>query len=123
ERVRAYFAVVERATSSPTIFDAARDGAFSLDTPPTGWLNAGWVSNFTRGAGSASAAVIGDAHNDFAAQLAQSGATPTTDTRVALDFRYWGKLQMAISGVSQSFNLLAEQAGAMSRPSGGAAVT
>src|SRR5205085_2611036 len=66
--------------------------------------------------------VIGDAHNDFAAQLAQSGATPTTDTRVALDFRYWGKLQMAISGVSQSFNLLAEQTGATARPSGGAAV-
>lgn len=120
--VRAYFASVERATSTPMIFDPARDGMFDLDAPPSGWLDAGWVANFTRGSGSGATA-IGDAQAaSFAAQLAAAQTTTSaSETNFSLDFRYWGKLQMAISGASQSMNLLAETAGATAAISGGTA--
>src|SRR5438477_281776 len=49
-RVRAYFAPVDRSTSTPAAFDLARDGQFGLDSPPLGWVDAGWIQNFTRSA-------------------------------------------------------------------------
>jgi hypothetical protein len=34
QRVRAYFAPVNRATEAPTLFDPEKSGIFALDAPP-----------------------------------------------------------------------------------------
>jgi hypothetical protein len=51
-RVRAYFAPVNRATQTPTIFDAAGQLSFNLDAPPAPWISLGWIQNFQRKAAS-----------------------------------------------------------------------
>ena len=48
QRVRAYFAPVNRATESPTIFDPGKYGLFALDSPPAPWIDLGWIDNFQR---------------------------------------------------------------------------
>src|SRR3954462_9142544 len=48
QRVRAYFAPVNRATEVPTLFDPGKSGAFALDTPPAPWIDLGWIDNFQR---------------------------------------------------------------------------
>src|SRR5438067_2412814 len=101
-RVRAYFAPVDRSTSTPAAFDLARDGQFGLDSPPVGWVDAGWIQNFARSAETRMNAVRGGLKAAPIAQFrAQLGA------RVEFDFRQWGKLQMALAGGSQHMNLLA----------------
>ena len=47
-QMRAYFAPVNRATETPTIFDPGQSGAFPLDSPPAPWLDLGWIENFAR---------------------------------------------------------------------------
>ncbi len=47
-RVRAYFAPVDRETGAPTVFDAAQQGGFLLDSPPAPWVDLGWCSGFAR---------------------------------------------------------------------------
>lgn len=48
ERVRAFYAPVRRDNGTPTPFDPAAQGRFSLDAPPTGWIDLGWVHDFKR---------------------------------------------------------------------------
>jgi hypothetical protein len=114
-QMRAYFAPVNRATETPTIFDPAAAGVFPLDSPPRPWLDLGWIDEFER-------------YYDTPTDIVRSGANalPTTqfrgplEARVEFDFREWGKLQMALAGGSENMNVLAESSGATPEPSGGA---
>ncbi len=114
-QMRAYFAPVNRSTETPTIFDPGLCGLFSLDSPPSPWLDLGWVENFDR-------------WYDMPTDVVRSGARtlPATqfrgpqEARVEFDFRQWGKLQMALAGGSEHMNVLAPAAGiAAPAPSGG----
>ena len=112
--VRAYFAPVDRAIGTPTIFDPAQQGAFALDSPPTPWISLGAISGFKRSPATKLAMACGGSKgacaNQFRKQLA---------ARVEFDFREWGKLQMALAGGSQHMNVLAESVGAPAQGSGG----
>ncbi len=113
-RIRAYFAPVDRATSTPGIFDAVKSGQFALDTPPAPWLDAGWISDFRR----ASATNL----QPLTAGLkdaVQSQCRAALSATVEFNMHDWGKLQMAISSGSQHINLLVEDPAASPLPSGG----
>jgi hypothetical protein len=114
-QMRAYFAPVNRATETPTIFDPGLSGAFALDAPPEPWLDLGWVENFER-------------WYDTPTEVVRSGARmlPTSqfrgvqEARVEFVFRQWGKLQMALAGGSEHMNVLAPASMSVSpAPSGG----
>jgi hypothetical protein len=113
-QMRAYFAPVNRTTETPTIFDPAASGIFALDSPPTTWLDLGWIESFER-------------YYDTPTDVVRSGtnALPTAqfrgplEARVEFDFREWGKLQMALAGGSEHMNVLAISPGAAPEPSGG----
>ncbi len=47
-RVSAYFAPVNRTAQQATIFDAAQNGGFALNSPPSPWISLGWITGFTR---------------------------------------------------------------------------
>ena len=113
-RVRAYFAPVNRATSVPTIFDAAQSGSFSLDAPPAPWVDLGWCSGFARKAGTKVEALrLG------APATASSQVRTVVDATVSLEFESWGKLQLALASGSQQMNLLNTATGAAENGSGG----
>ena len=114
-QMRAYFAPVNRTTETPTIFDPGQSGVFALDSPPTPWLDLGWVENFVR-------------WYDTPTDVVQSGAKTLAtlqfrgplEARVEFDFRQWGKLQMALAGGSENMNVLAPASGSTAAaPSGG----
>lgn len=119
-RLRAYFAPVNRATGVPTIFDAARDGRFGLDTPPAPWLDLGWCEAFRRRSG--------EGTNSGVSPL-QAGSPAFTATQVRtlfeaiveIEFTCWGKLQMALACGSQQMNLLGPSSAAAPNGSGGIA--
>ena len=111
--VRAYFAPVNRATETGTVFDPSV--SFDLDHPPAPWVSLGLVRNFKRAAKTTMGTV-----RSGAAGLAQSQYRKLTDVRVSLDFCEWGKLQMGLAASSQHMNVL-ESAGTAPRASGGAA--
>jgi hypothetical protein len=46
--VRAYFAPVDRVHRLPTLFDPSVNGRFATNTPPTPWMDLGWIEDFTR---------------------------------------------------------------------------
>lgn len=117
-RWRAYFAPVDRATNRPTVFDPARDGGFTLDSPPAPWLDLGWVEELQRTPQTEFVPL-----NSGRKGAAQKQARARLAARVEFAFREWGKVQMALSSGSQHMNLLAEQAGAAAQPSGGIAAT
>lgn len=113
-QMRVYFAPVNRETETPTIFDPAAAGIFSLDSPPSPWLDLGWIDEFAR-------------YYDTPTDVVRSGtsALPAVqfrgplEARVEFDFREWGKLQMALAGGSEHMNVLAENTSATPEPSGG----
>jgi hypothetical protein len=113
-QIRAYFAPVNRATETPTIFDPAASGLFALDSPPVPWLDLGWIEGFER-------------YSDTPTDVVRSGtnALPGVqfrgpiEARVEFDFREWGKLQMALAGGSEHMNVLATTPSATPAPSGG----
>jgi len=117
-QMRAYFAPVNRASETPTIFDPAAAGAFPLDSPPAPWLDLGWIENFAR-------------FYDTPTDVVRSGATALPavqfrgplEARVEFDFREWGKLQMALAGGSEHMNVLATSSSAAPAPSGGTPIT
>lgn len=113
-RVRAYFAPVERTSSSPALFDPGKSGPFLLDTPPAPWIDLGWIDNFERVSHTPSETIRSGATGAAAAQF--RGAL---DARVEFDFREWGKLQMALAGGSEHMNVLAPDPNATALPSGG----
>ena len=110
-RVRAYFAPVNRATSAPTVFNLGRDGSFPLDAPPPGWLDLGSIENFSRRPGTRIQAARSGPSGGIASQFRSQ-----LEARLGFDFRDWGKLQMALAGGSEHFNVLA--ADVSSDPSG-----
>ncbi len=116
-QMRAYFAPVNRITETPNIFDPAGAGAFPLDSPPTPWLDLGWIANFERSYDTPT-----DAVRQGGKALASVQFRGPLEARVEFDFREWGKLQMALAGGSEHMNVLATGASASPAPSGGAAV-
>lgn len=101
-RVRAYFAPVARTSSTPAGFDAAAAGGFDLEQPPSPWVDLGWVDGFTRASQSAYATVHAGAPAAARSQVRQS-----LDATVALRFKSWGKLQLALCAGSDHWNVLA----------------
>jgi hypothetical protein len=114
QRVRAYFAPVNRATEVPTLFDPGKSGAFVLDTPPAPWIDLGWIDNFQRVSLTPSEPLRAGVRGAAAAQF-----RGVLDARIEFDFREWGKLQMALAGGSEHMNVLASDANAPAQPSGG----
>ena len=112
-KLRAYFAPVNRAMETGTVFDPSV--SFDLDAPPAPWVPLGEVRNFKRSAKSTMGTV-----RSGALGVAQSQYRKLTDARVSLDFCEWGKLQMALAAGSQHRNVL-EGNGTSSRASGGEA--
>ena len=117
-RVRGYFAPVNRQTEAPTIFDAAEQGHFDLDTPPTPWISLGWLQQFARKASSKNAPVLTGIP---AATLLQ--VRETVAAEVSFEFVNWTKLTMALATGSQHMNLLATRSEATPAGVGGQAVT
>lgn len=110
-RVRAYFAPVSRASSTPAGFDPALAAGFNVDAPPAPWLDLGWMDGFTRGSQSTFAAINAGAPAATHSQVRQS-----LDATVTLRFKSWGKLQLALCAGSEHLNVLAESGGAAIAP-------
>jgi hypothetical protein len=117
-RVRAYFAPVNRAAKQPTIFDPAQLGMFALDTPPSPWIDLGWITGFTRKSGTKIEPVRAGAP-----ATPQMQSRSIIDATVSLQFASWGKLQMALAAGTQQMNLLKAQSGAAAAGSGGTAIS
>jgi hypothetical protein len=114
-QMRAYFAPVTRASETPTIFDPGVSGMFELDSPPSPWLDLGWVENFARWYDTPTDVVRSGARTLPAAQF-----RGPQEARVEFDFREWGKLQMALAGGAEHMNVLAPASGSVTpAPSGG----
>ncbi len=113
-RMRAYFAPLNRNTGAPSIFDPGLYGLFLLDSPPTPWLDLGWIDSFQRFCRTTTEPLRAGP------QGAPSGLyRGPIDVRVEFEFREWGKLQMALAGGSEHMNVLASLANASPQPSGG----
>jgi hypothetical protein len=116
-KMRAYFAPIDRVAGTPTLFDPAKHGVFSLDDPPKPWIDLGWLESFEQ---------------QSETQIESVGAAPAEPTsnqfrtgrggRVEFDFREWGKLQMALAGGSEHMNVLAADPDAGAQPVGGSAL-
>ena len=113
QRVRAYFAPVDRIRNAPTVFDPAQYPEFALESPPAPWVDCGPVANFRRVASTRMTALTAGAKG-----MAQAQARGAYGAQVEFDFLQWGKLQLAISSGSQPINLLAEIANAPDTASG-----
>ena len=99
-RTRAYFAPVDRATATPTLFDAVENGSFALDTPPAPWIDLGWCRNFKRTGSAVTPLRSGAPAMTYAQVRAEAEAT------VELELATWGKLPLALTSGSQQMNLL-----------------
>jgi hypothetical protein len=113
-QIRAYFAPVDRTTEAPTVFDPGLCGIFPLDSPPSPWIDLGWIENFERFYETPTVAARSGAKALPALQF--RGAL---EARVQFDFRQWGKLQMALSCGSEHMNVLATVGSTTPSPSGG----
>jgi hypothetical protein len=114
--VRAYFAPVNRSAGLPTMFDPANLGGFSLNSPPTPWVDLGWIAKFTRKSGTKVDPLRAGAPAATVAQVRSE-----LEATVAFEFESWGKLQMALASGSQQTNLLSTAIGAAANGSGGVA--
>jgi hypothetical protein len=115
-RVRAYFAPVNRATETPTLFDPAQMGSFALNIPPAPWVDLGWCTRFVRKSGTK----ISPLRTGVPAMPSVQVRTEAEAT-VQVEFESWGKLQMSLTCGSQQMNLLGAAAAAALNGSGGAA--
>lgn len=113
-QMRAYFAPVNRANETPTVFDPGLCGMFALEQPPAPWLDLGWIDNFERWYETSTTAVRSGAKGMPAAQF--RGAL---EAGVEFEFQQWGKLQMALAGGSEHMNVLAPAGTVSPAPSGG----
>ena len=113
-RIRAYFATMNQATSTPTLFDPGKYGVFPLDQPPSPWIDLGWIDNFQRLCGTVAEPMRAGAQSAPVAQF-----RGPLDARLEFNFREWGKLQMALAGGSEHMNVLASDPNANPQPSGG----
>jgi len=101
-RVRAYFAPVNRAAQTPVLFDPSQQSGFSLDAPPSPWMDLGWIQDFARKPASKSTPLLTGIP---AAALEQ--VRETVQAQVSLQFLSWTKLTMALATGSQHMNVLA----------------
>lgn len=113
-QMRAYFAPVDRVTGATATFDPSQNGGFQLDAPPAPWIDLGWIENFQRTSTSQIEALSSGAAGAVSAQ-----ARHGLGTRVDLEFRDWGKLQMALAGGAEHMNVLATDPSASPENSGG----
>ncbi len=117
-RVRGYFAPVNRAAHTPTLFDPAQQGGFNLEAPPAPWIALGWMQGFTRRSASKTAPVLAGIP---AATLGQ--VRETLEAQVSFEFLSWTKLTMALATGSQHMNLLAPASGAAAEANGAQAAS
>ena len=115
-RVRAYFAPVNRVTATPTIFDAAQTGEFTLGMPPAPWVDLGWVTGFARKSGSKTGALLAGAP-----AVVQTQVRTEIEATLSMEFESWGKLQLAVASGSEQMNLLVTATGVAANGSGGVA--
>ena len=115
-RVRAYFAPVNRAAQQPVLFDPSQQGGFDLDSPPSPWINLGFIQNFTRKAVSKS-----DATATGIPAAPQEQFRESVGAQVSLQFLSWTKLTMALATGSQHMNLLAAATGSAAEAAGATA--
>lgn len=116
-RLRTYFAPIDRVSGTPTVFDPAKHGAFPLDDPPSPWIDLGWIENFEQ---QSETRIEGFETSRMDAGAVQFRAD--RGARVELDFREWGKLQMALAGGSEHLNVLAADPESGAQPAGGSAL-
>jgi hypothetical protein len=100
------------------LFDPAEQGGFSLDAPPAPWISLGWIQEFTRKAGSKSAAVLTGIPASVLEQVRE-----TLEAQVSLEFLSWTKLTMALATGSQHMNLLTSASGAAQAAEGAQAAS
>jgi hypothetical protein len=115
-RVRAFFAPVNRATGTPTVFDAAGMAGFQVDSPVDPWIDLGWGNGFARRSGTKVGALVSGAPGMVTGQVRTE-----VEAEVRLEFESWGKVQLALTSGSQQMNVLGVAAGASANGSGGAA--
>ena len=118
QRVRAYFAPVNRAAMTPAVFDPSVSGRFTLDAPPAPWIDLGWIEDFTRKSLSKTAGLVTGSPG-----VTQFQVKETLDASVSFCFKTWSKLTMALSAGSQHMNLLAPASGAAPNGSGSRGAT
>lgn len=117
QRVRAYFAPVNRSTQTPVLFDPSQQNSFNLDAPPSPWISLGWIQDFVRKPASKTTALTTGVP---AAPLEQ--VRETLQAQVSMGFMSWTKLTMALATGSQHMNLLAPASGTISSADGAQAV-
>ncbi len=117
-RVRAYFAPVDRVNGTSGVFDPAQHGAFELESPPSPWVDLGWIAGFRRSSATRFDVLRAGAKGTPVAQV-RGGL----EARLEFQFRQWGKLQMALAGGSQHMNVLAADMNADAAGSGGTALS
>ena len=115
--VRAYVAPVDRPSGATSAFDPAAQGQFDLDSPPSPWLDLGWIENFQRTAATKYDALRSGPSGSIAVQYRSQ-----PEARVDFDLPSWGKLQMAIAGGAQQMNVLAVLPLSPPQGSGGTAI-
>lgn len=113
-QTRAYFAPLDRRTGMAPVFDPSKDAGFQLEAPPAPWIDLGWVENFRRASTSQIEQMKGGPAGAVVAQ-----ARGILGATVDLEFREWGKLQMALAGGSEHMNVLASDGSASRAASGG----
>ncbi|MDE1163728.1 MAG: hypothetical protein PW792_17525 [Acidobacteriaceae bacterium] len=117
ERVRAFFAPVDRVAKTPAVFDPAQRGSFDLDAPPSPWIDLGWVRGFARSCSTKVDAIKTGAPLTTAMQVRSE-----VEATVRFSFESWGKLQLALSAGTQQMNLLRAASAVAMQRTGGAAV-
>ena len=117
-RVRAYFAPVNRPAQAPVLFDAAQQGAFNLDAPPSPWISLGWIQEFARKPASKTTAILTGIPASPLEQVRE-----TLQAQVSLQFLSWTKLTMALATGSQHMNLLMPASGITAAADGAQAAT
>ena len=111
--VRAFFAPVDRVNQLPSIFDPSQMGQFSLNAPPSPWIDLGWIENFLR----KSTSTIG-ALSSGVPSVTQYQVRETTGATVSFRFKVWNKLTMALAAGSQHMNLIQPASGSTANGSG-----
>ncbi|HEY1500837.1 MAG TPA: hypothetical protein VGF88_14755 [Acidobacteriaceae bacterium] len=111
--VRAYFAPVDRVHQAPTLFDPSLNGRFAASTPPSPWIDLGWIESFERRSTSKFGELMTGSPGTTQFQVRQ-----TLDATVSLRFKAWSKLSMALAAGSQHMNLIVPAAGGAPNGSG-----
>ena len=115
--VRAYVATVNRNNETSLPFDPSAQGEFNLDQPPQPFFDLGWIDNFKRTSATKYEVLRTGPRSDLTAQFRSQ-----YDAGVEFDFPSWGKMQMAVAGGGQQFNVLATPITSPLMGSGGTAI-